>query len=399
MTKSMPLSDGQMDHFQAAFERIQSPSIFSSWFAGVGLVRDADASKVTVIAPSRFVRDYLENNHETDIEKCLVEVFSAPQRVFYRIGKAQKVLREKPKQDEQLDFFVPQLSETAIRDEIHLMEVAPFTLSKRESRTKLVYTNLNGMNLTITCNPDYGMMTAHDYDFVLMMMSHLNAKANEWRPAFSRWKKGGQLGDAPKKPSRVFRPHTNDIIKFMRRSKGGRNYAEVEAMLDRLKNCAGKIERTGRRKRRAGSFSFIDQYSVISRADTGNILQVEITVPDWIYEGIVREEAPTLLTCDPDYMLVQKPLGKFLYRTARLKAQKEDDTMALNELHARSGSRAPLKEFNKELTTYLRDLEDLEGTENAFPEYQFVITGKPRQRMLYMKFREYIPTAKSFAQT
>lgn len=377
-----------MEFFQSTFEKLQSPAIYSSWFGGVGISRNIDDKKITIICPSLFIRDSLEKNHGDDIQKCIVAMFGEGYRVFYKKGTPQKVLRAKPEKDEQLDFFVPMLTEASIRDEIHLMEIAPFTLSKRESRTKLVYTNLNGMNLTITCNPDHGMMTAHDYDFVLMMMSHLNAKANEWRAAFSRWKMNGQLGDQPKKPARVFRPHTNDIIKFMRRTKGGRNYAEIEAMLDRLKNCVGKIERTGRRKRRAGSFSFIDQYEVISRADTGNILEVAVTVPDWIYEGIVREEAPTLLTVDPDYMLINKPLGKFLWRIARLTAKQEQCSMSLKELHMRSGSKQSLKEFNRELKTYINDLADLEDTENAFPDYVFAITGDARSRELFMRYRE-----------
>ena len=388
MDKPTPITDEEMQAFQLAFERLTSPKIFESWFSGVGIMHNPQAKKVTVVCPSRFTLDYNKENNGGNIEKAIHVIFGEDYRVFYSKGTPQRVLRDRPDKDEQLDFFVPTLAETSIRDEIHLMEVAPFTLSKRESRTKLVYTNLNGMNLTITCNPDYGMMTAHDYDFVLMMMSHLNEKANEWRDAFKRWERAGQVGDMPNKPSRVFRPHTNDIIKFMRKSKGGRSYAEVEGMLDRLKNCVGKVERTGRRKRRAGSFSFIDQYEVLSRADTGNILEVAITVPDWIYDGIVRSDAPTVLTVDPDYLLINKPLGKFLWRIARLTAKKEHFSMPLDEVHRRSGSKQSLKEFNRELKRYIDDLSDLEDTENAFPDYQFAISGEARSRVLFIKHRD-----------
>lgn len=51
-------------------------------------------------------------------------------------------------------------------------------------------------------------------------------------------------------PSRIFRPHVSEIIKFCRRSKGGRQYLEIEAALDPYEKRQGAKNHTRGRSRR-----------------------------------------------------------------------------------------------------------------------------------------------------
>src|SRR6218665_349637 len=67
-----------------------------------------------------------------------------------------------------------------------------------------------------------GMASVWDYDIVLMAISHLTDARTPHR------KGGGE------RPSRFFRPHVSKILKFCRRSDGGRQYEEIEGALKRL---------------------------------------------------------------------------------------------------------------------------------------------------------------------
>ncbi|WP_265298256.1 replication initiator protein A [Verminephrobacter eiseniae] len=67
-----------------------------------------------------------------------------------------------------------------------------------------------------------GMASVWDYDIVLMAISHLTDAMNRYREGRGE------------KPSRIFWPHVSEILKFCRRSDGGRQYEEIEGALKRL---------------------------------------------------------------------------------------------------------------------------------------------------------------------
>jgi len=60
------------------------------------------------------------------------------------------------------------------------------------------------------------MASVWDYDIVLMAISHLTDAMNRYREGRGE------------KPSRIFLPHVSEILKFCRRSDGGRQYEEIE---------------------------------------------------------------------------------------------------------------------------------------------------------------------------
>ena len=56
---------------------------------------------------------------------------------------------------------------------------------------------------------------------------------------------------------------------------------------------------------------------------TGHVDEVEIGVPDWVYNGFVKEEGhPHILTINPDYFLIGQSIGRVIYRLARKAAGK-----------------------------------------------------------------------------
>lgn len=153
-------------------------------------------------------------------------------------AERRPAMRRPPTGDTQPDFFVPSLFDIATKDNRSIMDVAVFRLSKRDKRAgEIIRYELPDGHVEVKAGPD-GMASVWDYDIVLMAISHLTE-------ALNRFKSGrGEM------PGRTFQPHVSEILKFCRKSDGGRQYEEIEAGLDRLKNTTLKIVRT--KKSRGG---------------------------------------------------------------------------------------------------------------------------------------------------
>ncbi len=244
-------------------------------------------------------------------------------------------MRPAPANDNQPDFFVPSLYDIPVKDGVDLMDVAVFRLSKRHQRKgDVLRYQLHGAQVEVTAG-GYGMASVWDYDLVLMCISHLAEAVRRHRDG-----KG-------KPPTRTFRPHVKEVLKFCRLSDGGQQYEAVEKSLDRLKNTTVKITRTNRnaKLRATSGFGLIETYKVISRSDTGCVSTIEIVIPEWIYEAVVTHDNPQILTVNPDYFLIDRGLGRFIYRLARKSAGTDSARYLFKTIHERSGSTASFKEF------------------------------------------------------
>lgn len=264
-------------------------------------------------------------------------------------------LRKAPSGDAQPDLFVPTMWDVSTKDSRSLMDVAVFRLSKRDKRAgETIRHELTDGYVEIKAGPD-GMASIWDYDIMLMAISYLTEAQNRHR--------AGQ-GD---KPSRVLRPNVAEILKFCRRSDGGRQYEEIEKALDRLKNTSLKIVRTrkgrgGRVMRMAEGEGLLSNYRVASYAENGAVAAVEIEVPNWIYREVVESKHPEVLTVHPDYFLIEPGIGRYLYRLARRVAGNGRARWSFKLIYERSGSVGTFKEFCR----ILRRLIDA----NDLPEYR-----------------------------
>ena len=156
------------------------------------------------------------------------------------------------------------------------MDVAVFRLSKKDNRAgEMIRYDLSDGYIEVKSGPD-GMASVWDYDIVLMAISHLTEAMNRYRT--------GQ----GEKPGRMFRPHVSDILKFCRKGDGGRQGAEIEASLDRLRSTTIKIVRygtskSGRRMREVAAEGLINNYTAISYTDNDKLAVVEIELPKLRY--------------------------------------------------------------------------------------------------------------------
>lgn len=268
---------------------------------------------------------------------------------------ARRVMRSPPSDDAQLMFFVPSIYDAPIKDDVNLMDVAPFSLSKQIRHGEIKY-ELKDCLITIAGTATYGIATVFDYDIFLNMVSYLTEEMRRYKSALAK-------GLRPDLPPKTYRPNAAHILKFCRRSDGGKSYIDLENALDRLKATTIKIVNLSGGKRRdiKGHRSLIEDYRTITKTDSGRIDLVEIDIPSWVYDSVVRaDKTLPLLTLHGDYFLISSGLGRFLYRLARKSAGKTVSRYSVKELYKRSGS-------TQDFRFFLRDLKEFIIRTQAFP--------------------------------
>lgn len=251
---------------------------------------------------------------------------------------AKASVRKPPKGDEQPDFFVPSLYDVATKDSRDIMDVAVYRLSKKDKRANetIRYERRDGYVEVVS--GEAGMASVWDYDIVLMAISHLAEATNLYKQG---------RGD---KPSRLFCPDVSDILKFCRRSDGGRQNEEIEGALKRLSTTFVQVVTTTKPKgkralRTAKGVGLINSYETVSYEDNGRLRSVAIEVPQWLYDEVVEAKTPAVLTVHPEYFLIDPGIGRFLYRLARRAAGKTRAKWTFKLIYERSGSTGTFNKF------------------------------------------------------
>ena len=307
-----------------------------------------------------------DSDRRTDIAAALVQ----------ELPPAKTVMRAPPVDDAQLMFFVPSVFDAPIKDDVNLMDVAPFSLSKRP-RDGVIRYELKDSLITIEGGAETGLATVFDYDIFLNMVSYLAEEVRQFRVADSK-------GQKPSLPPKVYRPSTAHILKFCRRSDGGRQYEEIEQALRRLAKTSITITNlSGGKRRQVDTRPLIGEYKVVSTTSSGKVDEVEITIPDWVYLSVVRaDKVLPLLTLNPDYFLISSGLGRFIYRLARKAAGKDEAFYTIADLYRRSGS-------PQEMRFFVRDLKEFVSRTQAFPmpDYDLALVEGRDGLILTMKRR------------
>ncbi len=291
--------------------------------------------------------------------------------------QSKSLVRPPPLDESQMTFFVPAIHDAPIKDDYNLMDIAPFALSKTTGEGVIQY-ELKDSLITVEGGAKVGLATAYDYDIVINMISHLAEATRQYRVEESK-------GLRTSLPPRTYRPAASDILRFCRRDGGGEQYLGLERALARL--AATRITITslageGKGKRReAESFPLIGRFKVVSRTAADRVDQIEIDVPNWVYEGVVKPDGkPSILTLNPDYFLITRPIAKFLYRLARKAAGISSAKYGMMELHRRSGSRLPHHKFKQAIREIVEAAVPL-------PDYDLSIVDGDREPLLIMANR------------
>jgi plasmid replication initiation protein len=231
----------------------------------------------------------------------------------------------------QLDLFVAFVGDVPLRDDREGMSVPLVSLSKGKRTAPIDWRSSDGERFVkVTANAEHGMATIWDMDVLIWAVSQINAAL-----------------EAGQEPSPLLRFQPYDMLKTIGRDTGGTSYGEMEEALRRL---AGTLVETNIRmasKRRVEMFHLLDHWAHDTDPDTGRSKGLTLTLPRWIYDGVVRHR--DVLAISPSYFDLTSGIARWLYRLARRHAGKQPAgwRFTMKVLHARSGSTQPLNQFAK----------------------------------------------------
>jgi plasmid replication initiation protein len=181
-------------------------------------------------------------------------------------------------------------------------------------------------------------------------------------------------------PSRTIRFHACDLLKAIGRSpKGKEHYDRLRAALDRLRATTVKTNiRAGDIGKRQ-TFGWLDSWREIVNERTGKSLMMELTVPDWVYKGILHHTG--ILSIHEDYFQLTGGLERWLYRIARKHAGMQENGffISLPTLHKKSGSEEPYRNFKIRMRKIIE--------RDKLPEYHLewisdTVSGEPTIHMI-----------------
>ncbi len=242
------------------------------------------------------------------------------------------------------------------------MERPFFSLAKRKRVQPISYKSPDGsVWVEVKAVPDYGMATIWDADILIWAASILTAM------------KGRRENDLP----RTLNFHPADLLRGINRGVGGENYERLRAGLGRLQSTTIQTNIRGKGKRKTRQFSWIESWTEVIDEPSGQTRGMQITLSEWLYEGIVMEGG--VLAIDPDYFRLTGGRERWLYRVARKHAGGNDPergfTISLPTLFEKSGAEGSYRRFKFELKRiveqnglpelHLQWLDDTQGREPA----------------------------------
>lgn len=237
-------------------------------------------------------------------------------------------LRKPPKNDAQIDMFMPVFGDISARDGIDMMEFPFFSLSKKKRFTPLIYANeRRGIEIIVSGAQPHGLATIWDKDILIWAVSQVR-----------------EALDRGEQPSKVISFHPYYVLKSIRRGTSKKDYERLEAAIIRLKNTnVHTTLRTDERTAKAG-FSWIDNYTTAKENVSGEAAGLwTISLNDWVYKAACNSSF--ILTLDDDYFLLTGGRERRLYLIARKHGgyQKKGFIMPFKTLYKKMGAAEQFK--------------------------------------------------------
>ena len=239
------------------------------------------------------------------------------------------------------DFFLCDLPWAWPKDDMASMEHPLFTLATRPDRRILRYEH-GAAKIEVTPSVK-GLATIHDKDVLIYCVSHLMAALKEGRAT-----------------SPVLHLKAYDLLVATQRETSGDGYRRLREALERLSGtrivtniATGGVESTR-------GFGLIDAWEILRATRGGRMIQVMVTLSDWMYRSVVSAE---VLTLHRDYFGLRKPLERRVYEIARKQCGRQAEwKIGLETLLKKSGSTSPRRVFRK----MIRDM----AAEDGLPDYR-----------------------------
>jgi plasmid replication initiation protein len=233
-----------------------------------------------------------------------------------------------PVRHQQHDLFMCDVADAFLKDDMASMEHPFFSLSKKPDTNIRRYEN--GDKWIEVVPSVKGLATIYDKDILIYCISQLIAKMKE-----------GAI------PSPYVKIVAKDLLVFINRSVGGKDYDALVGALERLDGTRIRTNvKTGGESEFEG-FGLIESFK-LRRSDTsGRILEIAVKLSDWVFRSI---EAKEVLTLHKDYFRLKKPIERRVYEIARKHCGKQDSwRISLELLKLKCGSHSPIKGFRHDI--------------------------------------------------
>lgn len=233
-----------------------------------------------------------------------------------------------PNRHQQHDLFVCDVADAILKDDMASMEHPFFSLSKKPDTNIRRYEN--GDRWVEVVPSVKGLATIYDKDILIYCISQLIAKINE--------------GETPSPYVKIV---AKDLLVFVNRSIGGKDYDSLIDALERLDGTRIRTNvRTGGEEEFEG-FGLIESFRLRRSENTGRILEIAVKLSDWVFRSIAAKE---VLTLHKDYFRLRKPIERRVYEIARKHCGKQDSwKVSLEMLKLKCGSRSATKGFRYDI--------------------------------------------------
>ncbi|UOM37074.1 replication initiator protein A [Acuticoccus sp. I52.16.1] len=255
-----------------------------------------------------------------------------------------------PDRHPQRDLFVCDIVDAVPKGDMSSMEHPVFSLSTKPDMRSRRYER--GGNWIEISPSRYGLATVHDRDVLIYCISQCMAALNEDR-----------------KVHRSMRFKAYDLLVATNRQTSGRGYELLKDALRRLQGT--QIETNLRQGNREyfKVFGLIESAEIVRETRDGRMLDVEITLSDWVWDAI---ENNNVLELNKQYFLLRKPLERRLYELARKHCGMQSEwKVGLGTLREKCGSGSTDKEFRRLISKIIAD----DDQHDHMPDYAFVIRG------------------------
>ncbi|MEM9008604.1 MAG: replication initiator protein A [Cyanobacteria bacterium P01_F01_bin.86] len=241
-----------------------------------------------------------------------------------------------------LNFFLCNILDASPKDDLSTMEHPMFVLStKRDTRIRTYEHNVH----TVTVIPSIlGHATIFDKDILIYCVSQLMEALNRKRRDIHR----------------TVRLTAYDLLRATHRPTDGDSYRRLKMALDRLAGTRIKTNLKTNGTKITDAFGLIDRYRIVEKSPVdGQMVAIDITLSQWLFNAVLARE---VLTLNPTYFQLRKPLERRLYELARKHCGKQSRwKICLTLLHKKTGSTAQLKMFRHHLKVIARN--------NPLPDY------------------------------
>lgn len=250
-----------------------------------------------------------------------------------------------PARHRQGNLFVCDVADAVLKDDMASMEHPFFSLSKNPETRIRRYEH--GDRWLEVHPSSKGLATIYDKDILIYCISQLIAKINDGIP-----------------PSPHVRIVAKDLLVFVNRTTGGKDYEALKDALHRLDGTRIRTNvKTGGEEVHKG-FGLIDSFEIRRSEKSGRILELVVNLSAWVFRSI---EAKEVLTLHKDYFRLKKSIERRVYEIARKHCGRQETwRISLERLKMKCGSITSLKGFRHDMRNLIKG--------DYLPDYSVSIT-------------------------